>query len=69
MPPLRRNPFELVPPAGAAALAELGFTGGTVPALPYPGSSEDTVTVPANYFEEGRLPRVCMLPETSSNVA
>lgn len=42
---------------------------GPVPALPYPGWSEDTVTVPANYFEEGRLPGVCVVtgaPATSN---
>jgi hypothetical protein len=39
------------------------------PALPYPGWSEDTVTVPASYFEEGRLPAVCVVtggPATSN---
>ena len=37
--------------------------------LPYPGWSEDTVTVPVNYFEEGRLPAVCVVtgaPATSN---
>ncbi|HUZ68088.1 MAG TPA: hypothetical protein VMU65_00110 [Candidatus Saccharimonadales bacterium] len=39
------------------------------PTLPYPGWSEDTVTVPAKYFEEGRLPAVCVVtgaPATSN---
>jgi hypothetical protein len=39
------------------------------PTLPFPGWSEDTVTVPANYFEEGRLPAVCVVtgaPATSN---
>src|ERR1017187_69617 len=42
---------------------------GSAPTLPYPGWSEDTVTVPANYFEEGRLPAVCVVtgaPATSN---
>ncbi|MFZ0919516.1 MAG: hypothetical protein WB807_12925 [Candidatus Dormiibacterota bacterium] len=39
------------------------------PTLPYPGWSEDTVTVPVAYFEEGRLPAVCVMtgaPATSN---
>jgi hypothetical protein len=42
---------------------------GSAPTLPYPGWGEDTVTVPANYFEEGRLPAVCVVtggPATSN---
>jgi hypothetical protein len=42
---------------------------GPLPALPYPGWSEDTITVPASYFEEGRLPGVCVVtgaPATSN---
>jgi hypothetical protein len=42
---------------------------GPVPALPYPGWSEDKVIVPANYFEEGRLPGICVVtgaPATSN---
>src|ERR1017187_2086715 len=35
------------------------FSMGSAPTLPYPGWGEDTVTVPANYFKEGRLPAVC----------
>lgn len=41
----------------------------SLPTLPYPGWSEDTVTVPANYFEQGRLPAVCVVtgaPATSN---
>jgi hypothetical protein len=41
----------------------------TPPALPYPGWTEDTVTVPASYFEGGRLPEVCVVtgaPATSN---
>lgn len=34
---------------------------GPLPALPYPGWSEDAVTVPASHFEEGRLPGVCVV--------
>jgi hypothetical protein len=39
------------------------------PTLPYPGWGENTVTVPARYFEEGRLPGVCVVtgaPATSN---
>jgi hypothetical protein len=42
---------------------------GSAPTLPYPGWGEHTVTVPANYFEEGRLPAVCVVtgaPATSN---
>jgi hypothetical protein len=42
---------------------------GPLPALPYPGWSEDKVIVPANYFEEGRLPGICVVtgaPATSN---
>src|ERR1039457_1213489 len=42
---------------------------GSAPTLPYPGWGEDTVTVPANYFKEGRLPAVCVVtgaPATSN---
>src|SRR5450631_3336084 len=42
---------------------------GSAPTLPYPGWGEHTVTVPANYFEEGRLPAVCVMtgaPATSN---
>ncbi len=41
----------------------------SAPALPYLGWGEDTVTVPAGYFEEGRLPPVCVVtgsPATSN---
>jgi hypothetical protein len=31
------------------------------PILPYPGWGEDTVRFPARYFEEGRLPGVCVV--------
>jgi len=42
---------------------------GEVPTLPYPGWGEDTVIVPATYFEEGRLPGICVVtgaPATSN---
>jgi hypothetical protein len=38
-------------------------------ALPNPGWGEDTVTIPAVYFEEGRLPGICVVtgaPATSN---
>jgi hypothetical protein len=41
----------------------------SLPRLRYPGPSQDTVTVPVNYFEEGRLPAVCVVtgaPATSN---
>jgi len=42
---------------------------GSAPTLPYPGWGDHTVTVPANYFEQGRLPAVCVVtgaPATSN---
>jgi hypothetical protein len=42
---------------------------GPHPALPYPGWGEHTVTVPADYFEEGLLPGICVVtgaPATSN---
>jgi hypothetical protein len=42
---------------------------GPYPALPYPGWGEHTVTVPADYFEEGQLPGICVVtgaPATSN---